>query len=154
MSGSRHAPFNGNLAAVLLEKERALAGLHTLELGVKSSQLIPFEQAERVMFEHARAMRDAWLNGPARVGATMAAELNIDVDRVTRMLACLAHQHLSEMAAPVLMPGYDAWQSGDERKWLHCPKMHRPPSGTNRIAVTRANFLSRANYAEEAMPQS
>lgn len=91
---------NCELASVLLEKAYAIANLRALELGVKSGQLIPLEQARCVAFEHARAARDHWLAWPSRVGPAMAVELGVDVDRLTRVLTRFVHQHVSEMGEP------------------------------------------------------
>jgi len=53
-----------------------------------------------VLFEGARAQRDAWLNWPARVGAMIAADLGLDADRVTAILTTHVHKHLEQLGDP------------------------------------------------------
>ncbi len=55
-------------AEALRRKENYLALLRQLEYEQKSGSLVDLEVAEKILFEQARASRDAWLNWPTRVG--------------------------------------------------------------------------------------
>ncbi|MGC1550834.1 MAG: hypothetical protein WA777_20115 [Rhodanobacter sp.] len=87
-------------AAALQNKENYLALLRQLEFEQKSGELIELASAERVLFEGARAQRDAWLNWPARVGALIAADLGLEADRVTEILTTHVHKHIEQLGEP------------------------------------------------------
>lgn len=84
----------------LQNKENYLALLRQLEFEQKSGELIELSVAERVLFEGARAQRDAWLNWPARVGAMIAADLGLEADRVTEILTTHVHKHIEQLGDP------------------------------------------------------
>jgi hypothetical protein len=84
----------------LQNKENYLALLRQLEFEQKSGELIELSMAERVLFEGARAQRDAWLNWPARVGAMIAADLGLEADRVTEILTTHVHKHIEQLGEP------------------------------------------------------
>ena len=86
--------------AALERKENYLALLRKLEFEQKSGELVELAMAERVLFEGARAQRDAWLNWPARVGAMIAANLGLYADRVTAILTTHVHKHLEQLEDP------------------------------------------------------
>jgi len=81
-------------------KENYLALLRQLEYEQKSGALVELELAEKILFEQARAQRDAWLNWPTRVGPLLAAELGLEADRVTCVLADYVHRHIAQLGAP------------------------------------------------------
>ncbi|WP_439597979.1 hypothetical protein [Falsiroseomonas sp.] len=62
--------------------------------------VIDIELAEQVLFNCARAARDAWLNWPARVGPLLAADLNLEADRVSEALTRYVHEQLEELGEP------------------------------------------------------
>jgi hypothetical protein len=67
------------------------------------------EVAEAVLFEQARAIRDAWMNWPSRVGPLIAAELGISPDPVLEALNKYVQQQLQDLGEP------DAdWAGADE----------------------------------------
>ncbi len=92
------APFDRAEAERI--KENYLALLRKLEYEQKSDALIELEVAERILFEQARAQRDAWLNWPTRVGPLLAAELGLEADRVTGALTEYVHRHISQLGEP------------------------------------------------------
>ena len=58
------------------------------------------EVAEKILFEQARASRDAWLNWPTRVGPLLAADLGLEADRVVGALTEYVHKHISQLGEP------------------------------------------------------
>jgi hypothetical protein len=95
---SRETP--GELAAVLLEKERALAALRRLEFEQKSGTLIEIEVAKRVLFQAARETRDLWLNWPAKIAPRIAAELGAEPEDVLRVLTRLVYEQCARLGEP------------------------------------------------------
>lgn len=87
-------------AEALRRKENYLALLRQLEYEQKSGVLVELEVAEKILFEQARAQRDAWLNWPTRVGPLLAAELGLEADRVTGALTEYVHRHISQLGEP------------------------------------------------------
>ena len=87
-------------AVVALAKERSLANLRELEYQQRAGVVVEIDVARRVLFEEARATRDAWLNWPARVAPFLAAELGVDPDAVLRSLTRLVHHQVSAMGEP------------------------------------------------------
>lgn len=96
---------NGGVAAhdyaeALRRKENYLALLRQLEYEQKSGALVSLEIAEKILFEQARASRDAWLNWPTRVGPLLAADLGLEADRVVGALTEYVHKHISQLGEP------------------------------------------------------
>ncbi|MCQ8240532.1 hypothetical protein [Rhizosaccharibacter radicis] len=81
-------------------KENGLAFKHILAARREAGVLVEIEAAEQVLFETARAVRDAWLNWPARVAPLIAADLGLEADRMTEVLTDHVHQHLAELGEP------------------------------------------------------
>ncbi len=82
-------------------KEVYLALLHRQEYEKKSGSLVDLDLASSILFESARAARDAWLNWPSRVGAIVAADLGIaSADTVTAVLAKYVHEQISQLGEP------------------------------------------------------
>jgi hypothetical protein len=92
------APFKLSEAERI--KENYLALLKKLEYEQKEGSLIELAVAERVLFECARADRDAWLNWPARVGPLIAADLGLEADRVTGILTEHVHKQIAQLGEP------------------------------------------------------
>lgn len=84
----------------LRRKENYLALLKQLEYEQKSGALVPLEDAETILFDQARAQRDAWLNWPTRVGPLIAADLGLEADRVTGVLTEHVHKHIAQLGQP------------------------------------------------------
>jgi hypothetical protein len=76
----------------------ALKGMVTARKA--AGAVIDIELAEQVLFNSARAARDAWLNWPARVGPLLAADLNLEADRVSEALTRYVHEQLEELGEP------------------------------------------------------
>ncbi len=87
-------------AEALRRKENYLALLRQLEYEKKSGSLVELEVAEKILFEQARASRDAWLNWPTRVGPLLAADLGLEADRVVGALTEYVHKHISQLGEP------------------------------------------------------
>lgn len=84
----------------LRRKENYLALLRQLEYEKKSGSLVELEIAEKILFEQARASRDAWLNWPTRVGPLLAADLRLEAGRVVGALTEYVHKHISQLGEP------------------------------------------------------
>ena len=91
---------NHAYAEALRRKENYLALLRQLEYENKSGSLVELEVAEKILFEQARASRDAWLNWPTRVGPLLAADLGLEADRVVGALTEYVHKHISQLGEP------------------------------------------------------
>ena len=87
-------------AEALRRKENYLALLRQLEYENKSGSVVELEVAEKILFEQARASRDAWLNWPTRVGPLLAADLGLEADRVVGALTEYVHKHISQLGEP------------------------------------------------------
>jgi len=83
-------------------KENYLAKLRQLEFEEKTGALVELALVERVLFKSFRMHRDAWLNWPAKVGPLIAAELDIDSDKVVAQLNEHVHKQISQLGEPVL----------------------------------------------------
>lgn len=81
-------------------KENALAARRVLEFRRDAGRLIEVEAAEKVLFDSHRQARDSWLNWPTRIGPELAADLDLDADKVTEALNALVHIHLTELGEP------------------------------------------------------
>ncbi|MBW9336211.1 hypothetical protein FEE59_22085 [Herbaspirillum sp. RU 5E] len=89
------APWNREEARRI--KENYLALLNQLEYEEKSGRLVDLAVAESVLFDQARAARDAWMNWPARVGPLLAADFGLEADRVTETLTAYVHKHIADL---------------------------------------------------------
>lgn len=78
-------------------KENALALKQVLAVRREANEIVDMEIAERALFEGARAIRDAWLNWPSRVGPVMAADLGLAPDKVVEVLTKHVHEHLADL---------------------------------------------------------
>lgn len=87
-------------AEALRRKENYLALLRQLEFEQKSGALVDLSLAERVLFEGARAQRDAWLSWPSKVGPLLAADFGLEADRVTGALTEHVHKHIAQLGEP------------------------------------------------------
>jgi hypothetical protein len=88
------------LADSQARKEHFLALLRQLEFQERAGQLIEMAEARRVLFDEFRAVRDAWMNWPARVSALIAADLNVEADKVADVLTGYVHKQLASLAEP------------------------------------------------------
>lgn len=88
------------LAEAARRKENYLGLLRKQEYERGGGALVDRAAAERLFFEAARDLRDAWLAWPARVSVTMADELAIDARVLTTVLTRHVQQHLAELGEP------------------------------------------------------
>ncbi len=68
-----------------------------VKLSKLKGDLIDRSQAIAHVFKLARAERDAWINWPSRVSATMAAVLKIDAHAMHVQLEAAVREHLAEL---------------------------------------------------------
>ncbi|MGE7416731.1 hypothetical protein [Methylobacterium tarhaniae] len=91
---------NLSLAQAAQRKENHLGLLRRQEYLTKQGKLVDRAEAEAAFFDEARAIRDAWLAWPARVGIEMADALKVDPRTLTQVLATYVQQHLAELGEP------------------------------------------------------
>lgn len=73
------------------------AQTNKVRLAKLKGDLVDRSQAIAHVFRLARTERDAWLNWPARVSATMAAKLDIDAHTLHVALENAVREHLQEL---------------------------------------------------------
>ena len=89
------------IATALAEKERELVRKHQRENDRADGLLIRREHAERVLFDLARAARDAWLSFSSRYAARIAADLGVDdAGRVAAVLDTYIHRQVAALGEP------------------------------------------------------
>lgn len=81
-------------------KENGIALKHMLDARRKAGELVDIETARTVLFETARAARDAWLSWPSRVGPLIAAQLGLQPEPVIEALTAHVHQQLADLGEP------------------------------------------------------
>ena len=104
-NSTRGTPAGQNVAPPSYDVSRAehealkvkLAGL---DLAERRGDLVPRALADAVLFDACRALRDAWLNWPARVAAVMASRLKIDPALLMRELDGQVKAQLAAIADP------------------------------------------------------
>jgi hypothetical protein len=88
------------LRDAIRRKENYLALLRELEYEQKAGRLIELKLAEAVVFETFREVRNVWLNWPQKVAPFIAAELDVDIDRVATLLSQHVYEQLLEISEP------------------------------------------------------
>lgn len=89
------------IATALAEKERELVRKHQRENDRADGLLIAREHAERVLFDLARAARDAWLSFTSRYAARIAADLGVDdAGRVAAVIDTYIHRQVTALGEP------------------------------------------------------
>jgi hypothetical protein len=73
-----------------------------LRLGRLKGELVDRARTTALVFRLARAERDAWLQWPARVAATLAAELGVEAHAMQTALEQALRAQLDELAEPRL----------------------------------------------------
>jgi hypothetical protein len=68
-----------------------------VRLAKLKSELVDRAHALALVFKLARSERDAWLNWPARVSASMAVALGVDAHTLHFQLESAVRQHLQEL---------------------------------------------------------
>ncbi|KQP82870.1 hypothetical protein [Methylobacterium sp. Leaf117] len=93
-------PTNLPLSEAVRRKENFLGLQRKQEVEKNDRKLVDREAAEKLFFDTARDVRDAWLSWPARVAIPMADELKVDPRALTAILNAYVKQHLSELGDP------------------------------------------------------
>lgn len=86
------------LAEAICAKETWLARLRELEYEQKAGRLIELELAERAVFDLCRTQRDSWLAWPTKIAPFLAAELGVNADHLTALLAEAVYQQLLDLS--------------------------------------------------------
>jgi hypothetical protein len=81
-------------------KENSLALKHLIAAKKAAGSVIEIEVAQAIFFETARGERDAWMSFPTRVGPLLAADLDIETDRVVEALTVHVQQQLEQLGEP------------------------------------------------------
>jgi hypothetical protein len=81
-------------------KENALALKHLVAARKAAGAVVETEIAEAVIFDVTRGVRDAWTSWPSQIAPLLAADLNIDSDRVLEALTPYVQQHLEQLGDP------------------------------------------------------
>lgn len=91
---------SASLKRAVAHKEDYAGRLKELEYRQRAGELIDLGLARQVLFDEARAARDAWLNWPTRFAALIAAELGLEADRVAEVLTNYVHKQLATLGEP------------------------------------------------------
>jgi hypothetical protein len=73
-----------------------------LRLGRLRGELVDRARTSALVFRLARQERDAWITWPARIAATLAAELGVEAHAMQTHLERAVREHLAELAEPKL----------------------------------------------------
>jgi hypothetical protein len=73
-----------------------------LRLGRLKGELVDRARTSALVFRLARQERDAWIAWPARIAATLAAELGVEAHAMQTHLERAVREHLAELAEPKL----------------------------------------------------
>ena len=95
--------LNGRFASIAVAnqvKENALALKHLVAARKAAGTVVDLDIAESVLFEASRGQRDAWMNWPSRIAPLLAADLNIEPDKVLEALTIHVQQHLQQLGEP------------------------------------------------------
>ena len=79
---------------------------------MKANELCDIADAETVLFEQSRQARDAWISFPDRIGPVLAAELDVEPEKLVEALTAHVHQQLADMGEPE-NPFREAGQAAD-----------------------------------------
>jgi hypothetical protein len=75
------------------------AQTNKLRLAKLKGELIDRKAALAHVHDLARAEREAWLNWPARIAATLAADLGVETGQLAQALERAVHAHLTELGS-------------------------------------------------------
>lgn len=81
-------------------KENFLGLFRRQEVLKNDKRLVDRDAAEKLFFDTARELRDAWMTWPARVAIEMADELHIDARLLTPILTAHVRKHIAELGEP------------------------------------------------------
>ena len=88
------------LNEAVTRKEEFAGRIRELEYLEKSGKLVEIDVARRVLFDEARAARDAWLNWVPSNAAMIAADLGVEADKVAEVLTGYVHRQLAQLGDP------------------------------------------------------
>ena len=91
------AVLQARVPATLVAQGGAGAGGPT-----RRARLVDPARTAALVFRLARAGRDAWLQWPARIAATLAAELGVEAHAMQTVLERSLREQLDELAEPRL----------------------------------------------------
>lgn len=91
---------NLDLPQAVRRKENFLGLQRKQEYEIKQGRLVNREAAEKLFFDTARDMRDAWAAWPTRIATIMADELGVDARTLTTVLTAHVQQHLEQLGKP------------------------------------------------------
>jgi hypothetical protein len=78
-------------------KENALALKHLVAARQAAGAVVDLEIAEKVLFEASRSQRDAWSGWPSQIAPLLAADLDIEPDKVLEALTGYVQEHLEQL---------------------------------------------------------
>jgi hypothetical protein len=81
-------------------KENALALKHLVAARKAAGAVVETDLAEAVIFEVTRGQRDAWMNWPSQIAPLLAADLDLEAERVLEALTPYVQQHLEQLGDP------------------------------------------------------
>ena len=89
-----------DIRASLALKEHFQGKLKELEFHDRAKATIHIDAARKVLFDEARAGRDAWLNFVPKNAALIAADLGLEAGRVAEVLTGYVHRQLAALGNP------------------------------------------------------
>lgn len=96
--GDAEGGEDGDLIAARTEHEWLKVERARLALELARGDVAPWDEINRVLFEHGRRNRDAWMAWSQRVVPDMAAELKVDGATLTATLRKFVTAHLRELS--------------------------------------------------------
>lgn len=91
---------NLDLQEAVRRKENFLGLQRKQEYEIKQGRLVNRDAAEKLFFDTARDLRDAWAAWPTRIATIMADELGVDARKLTTVLTAHVQQHLEQLGEP------------------------------------------------------
>ncbi|SFG92773.1 hypothetical protein [Methylobacterium gossipiicola] len=88
------------LPEALRRKENFLGLQRKQAYEIEQGRLVNREAAEKLFFDTARDLRDAWATWPSRIATIMADELGVDARRLNTVLTAHVQQHLDQLGEP------------------------------------------------------
>jgi len=89
---------NVSIGTARLERTQLDVEAKRLDLEERKRNLVPRAEAEKVLFEEARRVRDGLLSFPLRIAPLLAARFGLDHGELLSALEDEVRRHLSEMA--------------------------------------------------------
>lgn len=89
-------------------EKAAMAAMRELELEKQLGKVIDVDLARTLFFDTHRAVRDHWLSFASACAPMIAAQLDVDSDRVSELLIEHVHKHANKLTEP----GFNLRQGG------------------------------------------